>query len=85
MKNYTLTNPEDIEIRELEKSRIRVIFSKVFDTNDGRQAINMLRRKLYFIPKTDMEYAKLVGIHSVIDSIFDFMGILESWKDDDGR
>ena len=54
---------------------VKSLFRKVFNCPDGRRVISEIRRRTRLSPKSELEYAKLAGIQSVIDMIFDMAEI----------
>jgi hypothetical protein len=54
---------------------VEALFRKVFHCRDGHRVIGVLRELVDTHPKTEMEYARVVGMHSIIDSIVHYAGI----------
>jgi hypothetical protein len=50
---------------------VKCLFRKVFHCPDGRRVISELKRRTRLSPKSDLEYAKLVGMQLVMDIICD--------------
>jgi hypothetical protein len=62
--------------------RIHLLFKKVFCNEDGKRVINILRRNLRFVPKTDIECARLAGMNAVVNMIIDFSGFFGDCNND---
>jgi hypothetical protein len=62
--------------------RMHLLFKKVFGSEDGKRVIHILRRSLRFVPKTDIECARLAGMNAVVNMIVDFSGFFGDCNND---
>lgn len=56
---------------------MEALFGRVLNNVEGRRVIMLLRGFIDSHPKTDLDYARAMGMHRIVDLMMDYADILQ--------